>query len=105
MFLGKARCYQNGGDLFMGNINIKIDNELKEQAEYWFSEFGMDATKAITMFYQAVIREQRIPFDIPESDSFYSEANMAHLQQSIDQINKGERFIHELIEDKKEPLR
>jgi len=73
----------------MGNINIKMDDDLKEEAELLFSEFGIDATTAITMFYQAVIREQRMPFDISESDSFYSEINMALLQQSIDQLNKG----------------
>jgi len=65
-------------------VNIRIDEELKKQAESLFSEFGMNMTTAITIFIKAVVREQKIPFEI-KADPFYSETNMKFLTKAIDQ--------------------
>jgi len=40
------------------SINIRMDEELKKQAEYLFSEFGMNMTTAFTIFAKAVVRER-----------------------------------------------
>jgi DNA-damage-inducible protein J len=79
-------------------INIRIDEELKKQAESLFSDFGMNMTTAFTIFAKAVVRERKIPFEIKAIDPFYSETNMTHLQKSIDQLNQGKGKIHDIIE-------
>jgi len=46
----------------MANITIRIDDELKRQAEELFSDLGLNFTTAITAFTKQAVREQRIPF-------------------------------------------
>lgn len=46
------------------NITIRIDENLKKQAEELFYDFGLNMTTAYTMFLKQAIREQRIPFSI-----------------------------------------
>lgn len=46
------------------NMNIRMDESTKKQAQRLFSEFGLDMTTAINMFLKQAIREQRIPFEL-----------------------------------------
>lgn len=46
------------------NLNIRMDTELKKQAEQLFSELGMNMTTAINIFLRQAIREGSIPFSI-----------------------------------------
>ena len=46
------------------NLCIRIDTELKTEAETLFSELGMNLTTAITVFFRQAVRESRIPFEI-----------------------------------------
>ena len=48
----------------MANVNIRIDDELKKEAESIFNELGLTPTAAITLFYKQVIRTYSIPFEI-----------------------------------------
>jgi DNA-damage-inducible protein J len=46
------------------SVNIRIDSEVKAQAQKIFAEFGLDMTTAINMFLRQAIRERGIPFDL-----------------------------------------
>ncbi|MBR3059958.1 MAG: type II toxin-antitoxin system RelB/DinJ family antitoxin [Oscillospiraceae bacterium] len=46
------------------NLCVRIDTELKAQAETLFNELGMNLTTAITVFFRQAVRESRIPFEI-----------------------------------------
>lgn len=48
----------------MANLTMRIDDELKKQAEELFNELGMNMTTAFTVFAKQAVREQRIPFEI-----------------------------------------
>ena len=48
----------------MANVNIRIDDELKKEAEMIFNELGLTPTTAITLFYKQVVRTYSIPFEI-----------------------------------------
>jgi len=48
----------------MAQLNIRIDEDVKNQLEFWLDKFGMNTTTAFNLFAKAVIRERRIPFDI-----------------------------------------
>ena len=44
------------------NLSIRIDSQLKKEAEEVFSDFGMSLTSAFICFIRQTIREQRLPF-------------------------------------------
>ena len=46
------------------NINIRIDPDIKEQAEHLFSKFGITITDAINMFLHQSINVGGIPFEL-----------------------------------------
>ena len=46
------------------NLNIRMDAELKKQAEKLFSELGMNMTTAINVFLRQAVRQGSIPFAI-----------------------------------------
>lgn len=49
------------------NINIRIDPELKEQAESLFSDLGLSMTSAITVFLKSAVNSNGIPFELKRS--------------------------------------
>ena len=83
------------------NVTIRMDKNLKKEAEKLFNEMGLSMTTAITIFAKAVVREHKIPFEII-ADPFYSYTNQIHLQKAIADINAGNGKIHELIEEDNE---
>lgn len=46
------------------NISIRMDSELKKQADILFEELGMSITTAFNIFVRQTLREGKIPFDI-----------------------------------------
>ncbi len=46
------------------NVTIRIEKELKEEAEQLFSSLGMNLTTAINVFLRQAVRNNGIPFDI-----------------------------------------
>lgn len=56
------------GDDFMAgsttNISIRMDSDLKAQADALFNELGMNLSTAFNIFVRQSLREGRIPFDI-----------------------------------------
>ena len=59
---------------------------------------GMTTSTAINLFAKAFIRERRLPFDIVASDSFYSDSNVKHIQQSIQQLEDGKVIVKTMDE-------
>ena len=45
----------------MANVSIRMDDNLKKQAEDLFNDLGMNLTTAFTIFVKQAIREQEIP--------------------------------------------
>ncbi len=48
----------------MANVNIRIDEKTKAQAEEVFANLGLTASAAINLFYKQVIRTNSIPFEL-----------------------------------------
>ena len=46
------------------NITMRMDEELKAQAEELFADLGLNMTSAFTVFVKQAVREQSIPFRI-----------------------------------------
>lgn len=83
----------------MTQVNFRIEDDVKTNAEAALKEMGLTLSAAITMFLVKVGREKRIPFEI-NADPFYSESNMRYLEGIIQDIREGKaRFAeHDLIE-------
>ena len=81
----------------MAQVNIRIDDDLKERADILFDELGLNMTTAFTIFVKAAVRQQGLPFEL-SIDPFYSEKNMRVLRESIRDADAGRLTEHELIE-------
>jgi DNA-damage-inducible protein J len=46
------------------NVNVRVDEDLKRQAEYVFSELGMNLSTALNLFLHSAVRYGGIPFDL-----------------------------------------
>lgn len=85
----------------MAQINIRIDDNLKEKAEILFDELGLNMSTAFNIFIRQSIRQGGIPFEITtQVDPFFSESNMRTLKESIDEANEG-KFVSKTIEELK----
>ena len=67
----------------MIDITLKMDTELKEQAETLFSELGLSMTAAITVFMKQAVYEHGIPFRVCR------EVPNAETLEAIDDIENG----------------
>ncbi|MCL2669547.1 MAG: type II toxin-antitoxin system RelB/DinJ family antitoxin [Syntrophaceae bacterium] len=78
-------------------MNIRMDSEVKRQAQELFAQFGLDMTTAVNMFLRQSIRQRGIPFTL-KLDPFYSEANQTRLLRAAERMEKTGGTVHELIE-------
>ena len=46
------------------NLNIRIDANLKKQAEEIFNELGLNMSTALTVFLRQTVRSNGIPFEM-----------------------------------------
>jgi DNA-damage-inducible protein J len=80
------------------SITVRMDRELKKQAESLFSDLGMNMSTAVNVFIRQSVREGRIPFEVTK-DPFFSEANIKHLCRVVKDMEAGIGISeHELIE-------
>ena len=52
------------------NVTIRMDEELKKQAEELFADLGMNMTTAIVTFTKQAVREQALPFHLHHHNHF-----------------------------------
>lgn len=86
----------------MANINVRIDSNVKENAEAVFAHLGITPTAAISLFYNQVIRTNSIPFelkaDLP-NDKTLSAINEVEEMEKNPEKFKGYDDIDGLMED------
>ena len=56
-------------------LQTRVSEELKKQADSFFESIGLDTTTAIRLFLKQAIIQRKIPFEIIQEDTFYSEKN------------------------------
>ena len=49
------------------NVTLRVDEDLKKQAEVLFSELGLNLTTAFNIFLRQSVREQQIPFHVTKN--------------------------------------
>lgn len=81
-------------------ISARIDSKDKTDFDTFCNNVGLSASTAINLFVKAVLRENRIPFEIYDTpDPFYNETNQAYILKSVQELKNGKGHIHELIEE------
>lgn len=83
----------------MVNVNFKLDANVKKNMEKACAEMGISMSAAFTIFAKKVGREYRIPFEV-SVDPFYSESNIRHLENIVQDIKEDKAHFeeHNLIE-------
>lgn len=81
-------------------VSFRMDEKLKTRMEEICKEMGLTLTAAFTMFAAKVTQERGIPFRIKlaKPDPFYNEANLAHLNQSLQELAEGKYVEKTLAE-------
>ena len=79
-------------------LQIRVDSNLRRQAEDFFNGAGLDMSSAVRVFLKQVVIRRRIPFDVIAEDPFWSDANQRVLAESIRSLEEGKGEQHELIE-------
>ena len=82
----------------MANLQIRIDDDLRNKAQEIANSMGLDLASAVRMFLCQMVRENALPFR-PSADPFYSETNMAFLRDSLAQLKAGNVRQHEVLKD------
>lgn len=78
-------------------MSIRIDENDKKQFENFCSQTGMNVSVAVNMFIKAVLREDKLPFEV-KADPFYSSQNISALHESIKQMETGKTVVKTLDE-------
>ena len=75
----------------MVNVNIRMDDTLKEQFSDFCSNIGLSMSSLFNVFAKKVVKEKRVPFDLTyNEDPFYSESNMKALDEATRQFKNGQ---------------
>ena len=81
----------------MANINIRVDDTLKQQSETLFEELGLNMTAAITAFLKQSVRLGGLPFTprIHTRDAWVDYVDRALDEADEEARNPGPRITHE----------
>ena len=81
------------------NLNVRIDADLKKQAEEIFNELGLNMSTALTVFLRQTVRSRGIPFEMRLSVP--NEETLAAIQDVNLGRNMSRQFhsVKELMED------
>ena len=93
---------QRRGFIFMSattNVSIRMNVDLKRQAEELFSDLGLNMTTAFNIFVRQSLTQGKIPFEILSApDPFYSNKNMRVLEKSVQELKDGKIVVKTMDE-------
>ncbi|HGD5815747.1 TPA: type II toxin-antitoxin system RelB/DinJ family antitoxin [Streptococcus pneumoniae] len=80
------------------SISIRLDSEVKEQAQQVFSNLGMDMTTAINIFLRQAIQYQGLPFDVRLDENRKLLQALTNLDQNRN-MSQSFESVSDLMED------
>ncbi|CTF33833.1 addiction module antitoxin, RelB/DinJ family [Streptococcus pneumoniae] len=80
------------------SISIRLDSEVKEQAQQVFSNLGMDITTAINIFLRQAIQYQGLPFDVRLDENRKLLQALTDLDQNRN-MSQSFESVSDLMED------
>ncbi len=83
----------------MANLQVRLDDTLRDQAQDIAASMGLDLASAVRIFIHQMVRTNGMPFT-PTADPFYSSKNIDHLTKVLNDLNNHRHLSkHDLIED------
>ncbi|MCL2152573.1 MAG: type II toxin-antitoxin system RelB/DinJ family antitoxin [Oscillospiraceae bacterium] len=88
----------------MTNVTIRVDPDIKTDAETLFSKLGISMSGAVNLFFRQAIRLQSIPFEIkaktPEEEynDYFTPDVVKNILESAEQFKRGEYITFSLDE-------
>ncbi|MBR6756619.1 MAG: type II toxin-antitoxin system RelB/DinJ family antitoxin [Peptococcaceae bacterium] len=84
------------------NMNIRMDKEVKEQAQQIFAQLGMDMTTAVNVFLRQTIRYNGFPFelrlDIPNAETMAAIQEVQQMKQDPS-LGKSYTDVEEMMKE------
>lgn len=74
------------------NINVRVDSELKSEAENLFSDIGLTMSSAITLFLRAAVNSDGIPFSLKREPNAQTRAALAEYEKMRDDPSAYRRY-------------
>lgn len=69
-------------------LTVRVNIDDKNRFEDFCSQVGLNVSTCINMFVKAVLREQKIPFEV-KADSFYGKDNYVDLKSRVEDLKAG----------------
>ncbi len=79
------------------NLQLRVDSDLKTQAEQLFADLGLDVPTAIRLFLHQALLANGLPFAVSR-DPFYGANNQAVLARSMAEVKEGKIIRKSLAE-------
>jgi len=86
------------------NITIRIDEDIKKDAESLFAKLGLNMSSAVNVFFRQAVSEQAIPFQIKTKTdeekykAYFNEYNLKILAESIAELKAGKGIVKTMAE-------
>ena len=80
------------------SMSIRLDSEVKEQAQQVFNNLGMDMTTAINIFLRQAIQYQGLPFDVRLDENRKLLQVLTDLDQNLN-MSQSFESVSDLMED------
>ena len=80
------------------SMSIRLDSEVKEQAQQVFNNLGMDMTTAINIFLRQAIQYQGLPFDVRLDENRKLLEVLTDLDQNRN-MSQSFESVSDLLED------
>jgi DNA-damage-inducible protein J len=76
----------------MVNITIRLDRELKSDAETMFEDMGMNLSVAINVFLKQAVRQRQMPFNVKSDVSLNDPVQSEKKQKAVEAEHVTEIF-------------
>ena len=79
-------------------LNVRVDANDKKSFEQFCNSVGMNVSTAVNMFIKAVLREQKLPFEVKSNileETIYNKLKEAEIEMS----NTDKRYTIDEISD------
>ena len=86
------------------NLTIRVDEDIKCDAEALFNTIGLTMSAAVNMFFRQAIKEQAIPFQTgaktaeEKYNEYFTPQNVESILRSVAQAERGETITFSMAE-------
>lgn len=77
------------------NLNVRMQPEIKDEAEKILSKLGISSSNAIDMFYRQIILNKRLPFELKLPETQFLYISKLNGEEVIQILEEGMRDVEE----------